>query len=247
MRYFSASVACIAVVAAAWATDAPGRIGARLLPGNSWLQPTYAADAVAPDLSSAYQTQHASVVMLGDSLTYAGEWSELLPGVDVVNRGLAGDTVKGMLARVDTVTKLHPSRVFIMAGINDLQRNTPPAGVIGDYRKLVLALQASGAKVTIQSTLHVAHDRIWLGIQRFRNYRRNSSISELNDGLRQIASDTGAEFLDVNAVLAPQGELPPEATIDGVHLRASAYGTWAEVVSHSLTVGPRVAGRTIGG
>lgn len=226
MRYFSASVACIVVIAAAWATDAPGRIGARLLPGNTWLQPTYGTDAVAPDLASAYPTQHAEIVMLGDSLTDAGEWTELLPGIDVVNRGLAGDTVAGMLDRVDSITKLHPSKVFVMAGINDLQRNIPPAAVLADYRRLVVALQGAGARVTIQATLHVAHDRIWLGVQRFRNYRRNSSIAELNAGLRRVASETGADFLDVNAALAPEGELPWAETIDGVHLRPAAYHIW---------------------
>jgi lysophospholipase L1-like esterase len=121
-----------------------------------------------------------------------------------------------------------------MAGAGDLIQNRTPSATLVDYRQVVLALQAAGAKVTIQSTLHVAHDRVWPGVQRFRNYRRNSSVAELNEGLRKLAIETGADWIDLNAVLAPTGEMPEEMTIDGVHLRPAAYRLWAAALRQSL-------------
>lgn len=227
MRFISIAVVCVAAASAVWVTDAAGRAGARLWPGNSILQPRFDDSPVTVDIASAYATTNAGVVMLGDSITDMGEWSELLPGIDVVNRGLPGDGVDGMLARVQTVTKVHPDRVLVMAGINDLSRSRTPAEILVDYKQLVLALQAAGAKVTIQSTLYVAHDRGWLGIQRYRNYRRNSSVAELNEGLRRLAVETGADYLDLNAVLAPSGEMPEALTLGGVHLAPEAYRLWA--------------------
>jgi lysophospholipase L1-like esterase len=235
MRLISIAVTCAALAAAVWATDLAGRAGARVFPGNQVLQPRYDDNPVAVDIASAYPTRHADVVMLGDSITDAAEWTELLPGVDVVNRGLPGDSVSGMLARVGTVTTLTPGRVVIMAGINDLNRSRSPSDILVDYRKLILALQSSGAKVTIQSTLYVGHDRGWLGVQRFRNYRRNSSVAELNEGLRMLAAETGADYLDLNAVLAPKGEMPEELTIDGVHVAPEGYRLWATTLRQTLS------------
>lgn len=246
MRFIPVAMACIAVFAAALVTDVAGRAGARLFPGNPVLQPWSDDLSAGVDVSAAYPTRHAAVVMLGDSLTDVAEWSELLPGVDVVNRGLTGDTVLGMLARIQTVTRLRPDRVMVMAGANDLIRNRTPAAVLADYRRLVLALQASGTKVTIESTLHVGHDRVWPGVQRFRNYRRNSSIAELNEGLRNLAAETGADYLDINAVLAPSGEMSEEMTIDGVHLAPAAYRVWAGILLQALA-GDAAASRTVGG
>src|SRR3954464_460041 len=50
--------------------------------------------------------QKAEVVMIGDSLTDGGEWAELFPQQDIVNRGIDSDTTHGVLARLDTLLKL---------------------------------------------------------------------------------------------------------------------------------------------
>jgi lysophospholipase L1-like esterase len=233
MRFVSVGATLVAVMVVAWAGDIPGRAAARLFPGNTWLQPHNMPPSI-PDLSQVYPTSHAEIVMLGDSLMDAAEWSELLPELDIVNRGIPGDTVVGMLARIGTVTSLRPATVLVMGGINDLSLNRPPSAVLDDYGRLVSALQTSGARVIIQSTLHVGHDRVWPGVQRFRNYRRNSSIVELNIGLQRLADEKGATFLDLNAVLAPGGEMPESLTFDGVHLRPPAYKLWSDAVRRTV-------------
>src|SRR5271165_261445 len=45
--------------------------------------------------------QTASIVMLGDSLTEGGPWLELTGCPSIVNRGIGGDTTKGVLGRLD--------------------------------------------------------------------------------------------------------------------------------------------------
>lgn len=44
--------------------------------------------------------RHRSVVMLGDSITARGEWSEFFNSSDIANRGVEGDNAQGMLGRV---------------------------------------------------------------------------------------------------------------------------------------------------
>src|SRR5262249_1762037 len=67
----------------------------------------------------------ADAVMLGDSNTEWVDWHELFPGVQFLNRGIAGDTSAGVLNRLDEVIGRHPKVVFLMIGINDLQARLP--------------------------------------------------------------------------------------------------------------------------
>ncbi|MBQ3448184.1 MAG: hypothetical protein IJG37_11115, partial [Synergistaceae bacterium] len=56
------------------------------------------------------------VVFLGDSLTDYVPFSELFPGLRVINRGIAGDNTLGALERIDEVTSLKPAKLFILLG-----------------------------------------------------------------------------------------------------------------------------------
>jgi hypothetical protein len=61
----------------------------------------------------------AEIVMLGDSLTEGGLWSEYFPNVKMLNRGLASDTTLGAFGRLDEVINRGPKTVFLMIGINN--------------------------------------------------------------------------------------------------------------------------------
>ncbi len=71
-----------------------------------------------------------AVVFFGDSITRKWSLPEAFPGLHVSNRGIAGDTTRNMLCRLqDTVLNLHPKAIVFMGGINDLTqspRGTPP-------------------------------------------------------------------------------------------------------------------------
>src|SRR5215470_4664517 len=58
---------------------------------------------------------HRDVVVVGDSLTERGEWWELLDR-PVANRGVAGDTVEAVRARLDDIAALDPRVVFVLVG-----------------------------------------------------------------------------------------------------------------------------------
>src|SRR5690606_19300562 len=42
-----------------------------------------------------------SIIFLGNSLTAAGRWNDILPNLPVLNRGISGDISYGVLARLD--------------------------------------------------------------------------------------------------------------------------------------------------
>ena len=72
--------------------------------------------------------QH-SVVVLGDSITqgWGDDFSAWFPGLHVANRGISGDTSRGVLVRLEEdVLVLHPKVIILLIGTNDLEEKAEP-------------------------------------------------------------------------------------------------------------------------
>src|SRR5690606_2386392 len=74
---------------------------------------------------------HGDVAMVGDSITDHGEWTEMFPGENVVNRGISGDTTGGLLQRLDTIAA---EQVFVLIGINDILLGIDQDEIVANYR-----------------------------------------------------------------------------------------------------------------
>jgi len=160
--------------------------------------------------------QHGRVLMLGDSLTEGGDWSAIEPIVGpTVNQGVTGDTTAGILRRVDLAISTKAQTVAVMAGINDLYRGEPVERVFDRYQQLIEKLRAPGRCIIVQSTLLTR-----------RGEPLNNSVRALNRDLAAICDGSRCRFLDLNAVLAPEGVLQPEFTVDGIHLAKRGYDLW---------------------
>jgi lysophospholipase L1-like esterase len=167
----------------------------------------------------------ADLVMLGDSITALAQWDDIFPGKAIANRGISGDTIEGILARLQAVIQMKPQKVFIMAGINDLIRGSRAKNVLSVYTDAVRVLRSAGPQVFVQSTLLTA-----------ANYAPviNSEVRKLNDGLRKLCSvGHVCTFIDLNARLAPDGYL--HLTRDGVHLSPAGYAEWRDEIAQILT------------
>ena len=81
----------------------------------------------------------AKIMMLGDSITDEGEWSEFW-GEVVQNRGISGDTTSGVLDRLYTLNP-NTKRVFIMIGVNDIMRGFSEDLVFENYKKNIKFIQ----------------------------------------------------------------------------------------------------------
>jgi hypothetical protein len=68
------------------------------------------------------------VVFMGDSITDFWKLDEYFTGKPYVNRGISGQTTSQMLVRMyPDVIDLKPGAVVLLAGINDVSRNTGPS------------------------------------------------------------------------------------------------------------------------
>jgi lysophospholipase L1-like esterase len=97
------------------------------------------------------QDEHA-VVFLGDSITqgWGGGLGAAFPGVKVANRGISGDTTRGVLLRLqEDVLALDPAAVVLLIGTNDLEEGATPEVVAGNLRLIVAGLEGHDPRMPI--------------------------------------------------------------------------------------------------
>lgn len=165
----------------------------------------------------------SDVVMVGDSITSAGEWSEIFPNVKIANRGISGETAEDILLRMNTILSVRPNKAFVMVGINDIYDGQSVDQIYKNYVDIVEQLRAHHITVYIQSTIECS-------IQTCGN--RLYKVRELNTRLKDYANERGIPYINLNAALssAQQGLLP-EYTYDGMHLKASGFVQWKHAIA----------------
>jgi lysophospholipase L1-like esterase len=168
----------------------------------------------------------ADLVFVGDSLTAAGLWDEWLEGYQVINRGISGETTSQLNERIGQITEFSPATVCLMSGINDLADGVAAEEVATNYESIVRTLLHAGCRVVVQSTLFTCNEKASL---------RAPQIERINHHMRKFCRENGAEYLDLTASLCHGQRLRKEFTTDGVHLNASGYAAWTELVTNYLS------------
>lgn len=172
-------------------------------------------------------------IFLGDSLTQGGEWDEYFPNEKPANRGIAGDNTEGMLARIHEVIAAKPSKLFIMAGANDISLQRDNAIIIRQLKMLLRQVQAGSPTTTIyvQSALPICNAK--LKYQRMKE--KESVIEDYNDRLKSLCKEMDIPYIDIySGLLSGPSSLNPEFTADGLHLNNAAYAIWAEIVGEYI-------------
>ncbi len=205
------------------------------MPGNAVAGPTAPVERPSywRERTSHFKSLagHADIVMLGDSLTDGAEWREMFPSLNIVNRGIAGDTTDGVLERLDQVLALHPKQVFIMVGINDVAESKRGVdAVAADYKAIVSKLEQRGVRVVVQSTLPCNEAKgAWKECAAL-----NPQIRRLNARLAALAS-AKVTYIDLWPRLANGGSLRAEYTYDGIHLNGDGYRQWQSAIEKAMT------------
>jgi lysophospholipase L1-like esterase len=85
-----------------------------------------------------------SLVFLGDSITQGWEsLPEDFPGIKLANRGISGDTTRGMLYRLQVdVLDLNPTGIVFLGGTNDLEEGATPEVIADNFRLILEAVAA---------------------------------------------------------------------------------------------------------
>jgi lysophospholipase L1-like esterase len=177
----------------------------------------------------------ARVVFLGDSITDMWKLQQYFAGKPYVNRGIGGQTTPQMLARIyPDVINLHPAVVVILAGTNDIARNTGPATIemIEDnFRAMVELLQKHNIAVVLCSITPVSD------YTQFKQsaHRPPTDIRALNEWLKEYAKQIHAVYADYFTALAdPSGFLKEGHSMDGLHPNDKGYALMAFIVQTAI-------------
>jgi lysophospholipase L1-like esterase len=166
------------------------------------------------------------VLFLGDSITEAGMWHEWFPELVAVNRGVGGETVAQVHARLDQVIN-DPAAISLLVGTNDFSGFGPSRkveDVAEQLRALIIDIRDRCPGVPLLVTSVLPRDR-WFS-------RR---VVQLNARLTRIAADSGAVYVDVWGALAnDRGELDARFTKDHIHLSGEGYQVWVDALRPHL-------------
>ena len=172
------------------------------------------------------------VVMLGDSMNNNASWDELFPDVDLINRGISGDTAGGILQRLDEVVAHKPEKLFLLTGPNDLI-NDPQLGIEAfwaTYETLIAAIRQA-----LPETQLYIHSILPLNPKTKFYEGYNDRAKAADQLLAQNAGKYGYTFIDlVPSMIDDKGDLKDEFTSDGLHLTADGYKVWVSILDNYI-------------
>jgi len=169
------------------------------------------------------QDRHA-IVMLGDSITqgWRDDFTAWFPGVKIANRGISGDTSRGVLIRLkEDVLDLEPQAVVLLIGTNDLEEKADPE-TIAENLKLIL----------VEFAHHGSHMPIIL-CQVFPSSASKNRPSDKIKKLNQlyaatVKGNTQVTLIETWTLFAdPQGDAIASEFPDLLHPNLAGYAKWA--------------------
>jgi lysophospholipase L1-like esterase len=169
------------------------------------------------------EADQKSVVFLGDSITQG--WGTSLPGrfpgMKSANRGIGGDTTRGMLIRLDDVLSLNPSAIVLLMGTNDLEVGIEPVVAAENVKLILAAIKARDPKVPV-----VLCQVFPSSPEKSRPKEKVQELNRLYADL--VRGDEQVTLLDTWTLFAgPDGEADPKWFKDLLHLNPEGYARWA--------------------
>jgi lysophospholipase L1-like esterase len=175
------------------------------------------------------------VVFLGDSITDGWRLAESFPGKPYVNRGISGQTTSQMLVRMfPDVIDLEPAAFILLAGTNDIARNTGPetlAMIEENIQAMTELARAHGVKAILCSVTPISD----YTARKQSEQRPPSDVLKLNAWLREYAAKVNAEYVDYySALVDEKGMLKDGYSGDGLHPNAKGSELMAPLAEAAI-------------
>jgi lysophospholipase L1-like esterase len=184
-------------------------------------------NTIRPQWATEVAKDQGAVVFFGDSITqgWGTDFKKAFEGMKLANRGIGGDTTRGMLLRLqDDVLSLHPKAVVLLMGTNDIEVEVPVEAIGRNFRKIVAALKAHDPKMPVVVC------RIFPSSATKK--RPKETILAVNELFAAaVKGDPQFTVLDTYALFAnAEGDALPALFPDLLHLNAAGYAKWASAL-----------------
>ena len=167
------------------------------------------------------------ILLFGDSLFAFFDWQKRFPGEKIFNLGISGETVEGLLARLER--GMPPSTegalVFFMTGINNVAGGD--VDILPTYRRVVHHTKSAypQAGIFVHSLLPTRLE--WID---------NTAIEKINEGLQALAREEEITFIDIHRLFLDRGGgvRADYLMADGVHVSPLGYRAWAAALEQII-------------
>src|ERR1051325_1862414 len=168
------------------------------------------------------QADHNAVVLLGDSITqgWGEDFSGWFPGVKIANRGISGDTTRGVLIRLkEDVLALEPKAIVLLIGTNDLEEKAEPETIAANLKLILAELARDKMPVVLCQVFPSAASKS----------RPSDKIKKLNQLYADaVKGNARVTLLETWPLFADaQGDAIPAEFPDLLHPNLAGYAKWA--------------------
>jgi lysophospholipase L1-like esterase len=168
------------------------------------------------------QDQQA-LVFLGDSITqgWGDDFGGRFPGVKAVNRGISGDTTRGVLIRLqEDVLSLRPVGIILLIGTNDLEDQAEPEIVAANLKLILAELKRADPRLPV-----ILCQVFPSSASKKRPADRIKKLNELYAAA--VRGDPQVTLLETWPLFAnAQGDSKPEEFPDLLHPNPAGYAKW---------------------
>lgn len=196
---------------------------ARKKGANDFAELCFIAGLMGKTETFSHLNQYAKpngVVFLGDSITQDFNVYEYFSGYNVYNRGIGGDTSKGVLSRLnESVFELKPKKVFLNIGTNDLELiNDGVEAIALRIAEIINKIKSYDKNIEVYLIsvypVNSSIDKNTVG------KRNNVDILALNEEIKHIKNCT---YIDLFGKLLKEEKLNPDYSIEGLHMKQAGY------------------------
>lgn len=179
---------------------------------------------VRKEWAARQQQDEGAVVFLGDSITQAWgpDFKGKFAGMKLANRGIGGDTTRGMLIRLqEDVLTLKPKAIVLLLGTNDIEVGIPPEMIGRNFSKIVEAIKRHDPKLPVVLCRMFPSSAT--------KSRPSATIQQVNALFEAVVKgDAQFTVLDTWTLFAnDEGDADPQWFRDLLHLNPAGYERWA--------------------
>ena len=179
------------------------------------------------------QQDQGAVVFLGDSITqgWGDNMGNSFPGLKVANRGISGDTTRGVLIRLqEDVLSLKPRAIVLLIGTNDLEEQADPETIAANLKLLLAEFQKHNPKMPVILTQVFPSSET--------KKRPADKIKKINElYIAAIKGNPQVTLVEVWPTFAnAEGNAKKEEFPDLLHPNKDGYAKWAAALRPVFSV-----------
>lgn len=169
-----------------------------------------------------------AILFVGSSSVRLWPTATAFPGKSIINRGFGGSEISDVIHFYDQVIKPYaPTKIFLYAGDNDIERGKTADQVFEDYKELVAMVQSDFPKVEL----------IFISIKPSKQrWEKWPQMMEANRMIRKFSEEQpNLRYADLATPLLDADGNPLDVFVDdGLHLNERGYFLWQQALAPYL-------------